>query len=70
MAGKKGMHQARRAAVLEPGMLHVADVVARLGISRNTVYRAIAAGEIPSTRVGKRILVPASWMRETLNPKQ
>jgi excisionase family DNA binding protein len=30
----------------------------RLGLSRNAAYEAIARGDIPSVRVGKRILVP------------
>jgi excisionase family DNA binding protein len=29
-----------------------------LGLSKNAVYLAIAAKEIPSIRVGRRILVP------------
>ncbi len=28
-----------------------------------SVRRAIAAGEIPSTRVGPRQLIPAAWLR-------
>ena len=28
-------------------------------LSKNTVYEAIAAGSIPSVRIGRRILVPS-----------
>jgi len=70
MTGKRGAKRGRKSQELEPGMMRVSEVVARLGVNRNTVYRAVAAGEIPSTRVGGLILIPSSWVRETLNPRQ
>jgi hypothetical protein len=33
---------------------------------RNSTYNAIAAGEIPSFRVGNNIKIPTSWLREKL----
>jgi excisionase family DNA binding protein len=36
----------------------VDEAAAELGISRALAYRAVARGEIPSFRIGKRILVP------------
>lgn len=36
----------------------VPEVAQRLGIDRNTVYQAVKEGQIPSIRVGRRILVP------------
>jgi len=38
--------------------LNVNEVSICLGIGRNSVYEAIARGEIPVIRVGKRLLVP------------
>jgi excisionase family DNA binding protein len=37
--------------------LTVPEVAALLGLSRNGTYAAIAAGEIPSIRIGRRLLV-------------
>lgn len=37
-------------------ILTVRQVAELLGIARNSVYQAAAAGEIPSVRVGRRIL--------------
>jgi excisionase family DNA binding protein len=39
-----------------------------LGISRKSAYRAVATGEIPSVRIGKRIVVPTHLLLELLNP--
>ena len=35
-------------------------------VSRTTAYAAIRSGEWPSIRVGRRIVVPASWVRDQL----
>ena len=37
-----------------------------LGISRRSAYRAAANGEIPTVRVGRRILVPSPRLLELL----
>jgi excisionase family DNA binding protein len=39
-----------------------------LGISRATAYEAVARGEIPCIRIGKRILVPKAALDRLLNP--
>ena len=38
-----------------------------LKIGRNAVYEGISRGEIPSVRVGGRILVPLQALRRMLN---
>ena len=44
--------------------LTVKEVQKLLGLSRGLIYQAIETGEIPSVRVGRRILVPkASLIR-------
>lgn len=43
----------------------VADL---LGLDRKTVYAAINSGELPSLRVGRRILVPTSWLAARIAP--
>ena len=45
--------------------LTVAEAAKRLGICRNSAYEAIARGEIPVIRIGKRLLVPKAAL-ETL----
>lgn len=43
-----------------PRLTYTADeVAALLGISRAKVYDAIHAGQIPSVRFGRRVVVPA-----------
>ena len=38
--------------------LTIAEIAAILGIHKNTAYRAAKRGEIPTIRVGGRLLVP------------
>ncbi|MFC2032692.1 helix-turn-helix domain-containing protein [Chloroflexota bacterium] len=38
--------------------LTVTECAKHLGIGRNSAYEAVKKGEIPSIRVGKRLLVP------------
>ncbi|MDO8621542.1 MAG: helix-turn-helix domain-containing protein [Candidatus Levybacteria bacterium] len=50
-----------------PDVLQVGEVAQILGLSRNAVYLAISRGEIPSIRVGKRVLIPKARLQEMLN---
>lgn len=34
-----------------------------LGISRNSAFRAVQTGELPSIRIGRRILIPRDRLR-------
>ena len=36
----------------------IADLVVRIGLSRNSVYAGIRRGEIPSLKVGSRYILP------------
>ena len=47
--------------------LSVVEAARLLGISRNRCYEAIRTGEIPSLRIGKRVLVPRRALEEVLN---
>jgi excisionase family DNA binding protein len=38
----------------------------RLGISRPSAYEAVRKGEIPTIRIGRRILVPTAWLDRVL----
>lgn len=50
----------------EPVVLDVPEVARRLGISRSFAYALVAAGEIPSLRLGRRVLVPVHQLRRLL----
>lgn len=42
------------------------DVGRALGLGRNATYEAVARGDIPSVRIGKRILVPRAALEKLL----
>ena len=46
----------------------VEEAAALLGISRNTAFRAVRAGDLPSIRIGRRILVPRDRLLRLLDP--
>jgi len=49
--------------------LSVPDAARVLGISRLSAYRAASRGEIPTLRLGKRLVVPKAALEEMLrNP--
>lgn len=50
-----------------PAVLTVKEVQTDLRMSRNAVYEAIGRGEIPSIRVGRRILIPKEPYRRMLS---
>jgi hypothetical protein len=39
-----------------------AEVLQLIPISRNKLYADLAAGAIPSRRIGKTIIIPCSWV--------
>jgi len=47
-----------------PQFLSIADFMSVTKTSLSTVNRKIKAEEIPFTRLGKRILIPASFLKE------
>jgi excisionase family DNA binding protein len=46
--------------------LTVEEVSDALGISRASAYEGVRSGEIPSIRVGRRIVVPTAALRRLL----
>ena len=50
----------------ECATLSVEKAAKRLGIGRASAFRAIERGEIPSIRIGKRILVPIARLEALL----
>lgn len=47
-----------------PRMLRLPVVAALLGLSESAVRRGVVAGNIPSKRLGKTILIPEAWVTE------
>ena len=51
--------------------LSVKQAAALLSLSRHSIYAAIARGELPSLKLGKRILIPKAALEKILsNPSQ
>ena len=46
--------------------LTIEEMSLTLGIGRNTAYQAVRTGEIPSIRIGRRILVPVAAFEKML----
>ena len=46
--------------------LTVDEAALRLGIGRNAAYDAVKRGEIPSIRIGRRLLVPVAALERML----
>jgi excisionase family DNA binding protein len=47
--------------------LSVDETAAILGVSRAHAYRMVRAGELPSIRLGGRILVPVEMLRDRVH---
>ncbi len=45
----------------------VAETAKVLGIGRSAAYQAVNAGEIPSIRIGRRLLVPVQALEQLLS---
>jgi len=46
--------------------LNVKDAAWVLGVSKNSCYQAVLKGELPSIRLGKRILIPSQALKAML----
>ena len=47
--------------------LTIAETALVLGLSRNATYAAVERGDLPTVRIGARILVSRARLRELLN---
>jgi excisionase family DNA binding protein len=43
--------------------LTVDEVVKMLRLNKNTLLKAIRAGQVPTVRVGRCLRIPAAWLR-------
>jgi excisionase family DNA binding protein len=55
-----------RAATIERETLTVAEAGRVLGIGRNAAYDAVARGQLPAIRIGKRLVVPRAALDRLL----
>ena len=46
--------------------LTVPEAARKLGIGRNAAYEGVRAGDIPSIRIGKRLVVPKAALERLL----
>ncbi len=51
---------------IESALIGISHLAERLGLSRRTVHRILARGELPSIRIGRRRLVRLSELRRWL----
>jgi len=51
----------------ERATMSVEEAAAILGISRNSAFRAVKAGDLPSIRIGRRVLVPRNRLLRLLD---
>jgi excisionase family DNA binding protein len=63
------MQRMERRPIVSQGRVtySVKEVAAKTGLSLSGVYQLAERGEIPSTRAGRRWLIPASWL-DSLDP--
>ncbi len=47
-----------------PLTLSVREAATHLGVSRNTVYDMVRAGDIPHLRIGTRVRIPTEPLRQ------
>lgn len=50
----------------EPATMSVAEAGRLLGISTRSAYRAADAGQLPTIRIGRRLLVPTAKLHDLL----
>jgi excisionase family DNA binding protein len=50
-----------------PRTVTVQEMAELLGISRNHAFRCVQRGEIPSVRIGRRVLIPAAFIDRLLD---
>jgi hypothetical protein len=62
------MDDAAKKAV-EPLGYPVPEIAQRMGLGKNQGYEAAKAGTIPTLRIGKRLIVPAWFVKQLENGK-
>lgn len=55
---------------MTPLAVSVPEAALLIGLSRSTTYAAVKRGEIPSVRVGGRVLIPLRRLQELIDPQE
>ena len=50
----------------QPATMTIPEAAQLLGVSRSAGYRAVTRGEIPTIRIGRRLLVPTAKLHTLL----
>jgi excisionase family DNA binding protein len=50
-------------------LIKVEEAARLLGLSRSACYRAVAGGDLPSVRLGRRLFVPRALLAGILGPQ-
>ncbi|MDR1445498.1 MAG: excisionase family DNA-binding protein [Treponema sp.] len=50
-----------------PQFYSVSQTAKALGVSSLTVYRRTSSGEIPSTHMGRKVLIPAAFIEKLVS---
>jgi len=58
--------QIKTEAAPKPATMTVDDAARELGISRHTAYQCAKTGQIPTIRLGKRLVVPRARLEAML----
>lgn len=64
------MANVRTQGNLERATYTIEEVASILGVGRSTAYDAARRGEIPTVRLGRRLLVPKAKLDEMLGEKE
>lgn len=49
---------------MEKSFLNKIEVAVKLGLSIATINRRLASGEIPSIKIGNRVLIPVTFFKQ------
>ena len=66
MSAARKVYEQAGAMKVSKSTLTVEETAELLGISRGLAFQAVARGDIPSIRIGRRILVPVDRLRTLL----
>lgn len=56
-----------KSKISESATMSVQEARAILGVSVNALYRAVQSGQVPSVRIGTRVLIPRAWLQRELS---
>jgi len=61
--------RAERVPAISPLAISAADAARALGLSRASIFRALAAGRLPKVKVGNRTLIPVAALESIVAAK-